>query len=78
MKSLLKKPLFLVVTKVVTVFLGVPVNAHAVLYAAYREWSEANGERQMTGTKFGRHIGKLFDSGKDMSGKFYLGIGLVS
>ncbi len=29
MKSLLKMPLFLVVTKVVTIFLGVSVNAHA-------------------------------------------------
>jgi len=50
----------------------------ATLYAAYREWTEGNGERPMTGAKFGRYVGELFDSGKDMNGKFYLRIGLVA
>ncbi|HOG08095.1 MAG TPA: phage/plasmid primase, P4 family, partial [Syntrophales bacterium] len=48
------------------------------LYQAFRAWTEANGERPITGTKFGRAIKDLFDSGKDMGGKFYMGIGLTT
>ena len=48
------------------------------LYSAYRAWSEANGEKAMTGTKFGRYFAELFDSAKDVNGKFYLGIGLTT
>ena len=48
-----------------------------VLYAEFKNWAEENGERQMTGTKFGRAMKELFDSGKDTNGTFYLGIGLT-
>jgi len=50
----------------------------SMLYAAYREWSEANGERPLTGTKFGRQVGESYDSAKDASGKFYLQLGLAT
>ena len=49
-----------------------------VLYAAFKAWAEGNGERQTTGTKFGRYIGERFDSSKDEGGKFYIGLGLIS
>jgi len=48
------------------------------LYAAYKAWAEGNGERSMTGTKFGRYIGERFDSSKDEGGKLYIGLGLIS
>ncbi|MFZ2418021.1 MAG: phage/plasmid primase, P4 family [Smithellaceae bacterium] len=48
------------------------------LYQAFRTWAEGNGERFMTATKFGRYIGESFDSSKDESGKFYIGLGLIS
>ncbi|HOD29123.1 MAG TPA: phage/plasmid primase, P4 family [Syntrophales bacterium] len=47
-------------------------------YQAFRAWAEANGERPMTGTKFGRAMKDLFNSEKNMSGKFYMGIGLTT
>jgi putative DNA primase/helicase len=49
-----------------------------VLYAAYKAWAEGNGERQMTGKKFGLYVGERFDSSKDANGKFYIGLGLIS
>ncbi|MDA8124033.1 MAG: phage/plasmid primase, P4 family [Deltaproteobacteria bacterium] len=49
-----------------------------LLYQAYRTWTEGNGERPVTATKFGRYFGECFDSGKDMGGKFYMGIGLTA
>jgi len=48
------------------------------LYQAFKTWAEANGERSMTGNRFGRYIGECFDSSKDMSGKYYIGVGLIS
>lgn len=48
------------------------------LYSAYKSWAEGNGERHITGTKFGRYIGECFDSSKDENGKFYIGLGLIS
>ena len=50
----------------------------AALYSAFKTWAEENGERHMTGTKFGRALGELYDSSKDMNGKFYIGLGLLS
>lgn len=47
-----------------------------LLYNAYKQWSEGNGERPVTATKFGKYIGEHFDSVKDKGGKLYLGIGL--
>lgn len=49
-----------------------------LLYSTYRTWAEGNGERPMTGNKFGRAMKELYDSGKDTGGTFYLGIGLVA
>lgn len=49
-----------------------------LLYSTYRAWSEANGEKPMTGTKFGRGIKELYDSGKDTNGIFYVGLGLTA
>ena len=49
-----------------------------LLYSTYRTWAEGNGERPMTGNKFGRAMKELYDSGKDTSGTFYLGIGLTT
>lgn len=49
-----------------------------VLYSAYKAWAEGNGERHITGTKFGRYIGERFDSSKDENGKFYIGLELIS
>ena len=46
------------------------------LYSAYKAWSEANGEKAMNGNKFGRYFGELYDTAKDKTGKFYLGLGL--
>jgi putative DNA primase/helicase len=48
------------------------------LYQAYKAWAESNGEKPLTGTKLGRYFGERFDSGKDMNGKFYVGIGLIT
>jgi phage/plasmid-associated DNA primase len=48
------------------------------LYAAYKAWAEGNGERQLTGKKFGLYVGERFDSIKDTSGKLYIGLGLIS
>jgi phage/plasmid-associated DNA primase len=47
-----------------------------LLYQAYRHWTEGNGERPVTATKFGRYFGESFDSAKDKGGKLYLGIEL--
>lgn len=49
-----------------------------VLFAAYKAWAEGNGERQLTGKKFGLYVGERFDSIKDTSGKLYIGLGLIS
>jgi putative DNA primase/helicase len=48
------------------------------LYQAYRHWAEANGERPVTATKFGRYFGERFDSCRDSNAKFYLGIELIA
>jgi putative DNA primase/helicase len=47
-----------------------------VLYAAYKAWAEASGERQLTGKKFWHYVDECFDSDKDRGGKFYIGLGL--
>lgn len=47
-----------------------------LLYNAYKQWMEGNGERPVTATKFGKYVGEHFDSVKDKEGKLYLGIGL--
>jgi putative DNA primase/helicase len=55
---------------------GLSVRAGA-LYAAYKAWTESNGERAMTGTKFGRYFSERFDSAKDTAGKYYIGISVA-
>jgi putative DNA primase/helicase len=49
----------------------------SAIYDAYRAWAEKNSEKPMTGTKFGKRISELYDSDKDMNGKYYIGIGLI-
>jgi putative DNA primase/helicase len=44
------------------------------LYSAYSEWCKDMGHRAMSGTRFGREMGKRFDSHSDSRGKYYLGI----
>jgi putative DNA primase/helicase len=44
------------------------------LYKAYVEWCSDMGHKPMSGTRFGREIGKRFDAEKDVHGKYYLGI----
>jgi len=46
------------------------------LYEAYKEWAESNGEPPVKNKKFGLYMGALFDSAKDESGKYYIGVGL--
>lgn len=48
----------------------------SVLYKRYATWSRDNGlgEDTLTGTMFGRRIGKHFDAEKNVRGKFYLGV----
>lgn len=45
------------------------------LFEAFKKWAEENGERPGTAAKFGRYIGARYDSNKDGSGKFYIGLG---
>ncbi len=45
------------------------------LFDAYRKWCEQNSEQPVTATKFGKYMGKKYDSSKDNSGKFYMGLG---
>jgi len=49
-----------------------------VLFAAYKAWAEGNGERQLTGKKFWLYCDELFDSDRDRSGKYYIGLGLIA
>jgi putative DNA primase/helicase len=51
------------------------------LYLAYSEWCEANGERAVSGTRFGRQLAErgLTDKGRDGQGRaLYYGIGLLT
>jgi putative DNA primase/helicase len=49
------------------------------LYLAYSEWCEANGEKAVSGTRFGRQMAERgFDRERKNYGKVYLGIGLLA
>ena len=49
----------------------------AALYTAYKDWCEANGERAISRSAFGRQLAERgFGRSRDRSGKFYLGLGL--
>jgi len=50
----------------------------AALYKAYKEWQEGNGEKAMTGTKFGKIISESYDSTRDEGGKLYIGLELCA
>lgn len=48
------------------------------LYKSYQTWAEANGEKPMTGHKFGRTLAERgFDKYKDRAGWAYMGLGLA-
>jgi len=47
-----------------------------VLYATYRAWAEASGERPLTANKFGRYVSERYDAIKDKTGKLYIGLSL--
>ena len=50
----------------------------SVLYQAYRDWCEENGERPVTGTRFGRRMTERgFDKVRDTY-VYYLGLGLLT
>jgi len=46
------------------------------LYQAYVKWSEARGERPMTGTAFGKRVSSKFERVRRTAGMFYNGVGL--
>ncbi len=57
-----------------------PAEARASeLYAAYRQWADDNGLAPMTGTAFGKRMGKRFKKGTGGGGYVvYAGIGLLA
>lgn len=47
------------------------------LYKVYKRWCEENGEKQMTGTKFGRELPERgFEKEYDRRGTYYVGVGI--
>lgn len=48
------------------------------LYAEYKKWAEANGQKAMTNTAFGERMGKRFAKGRDRNGWSYRGVGLIA
>jgi putative DNA primase/helicase len=50
------------------------------LYQAYKDWCEANGEREVSGTRFGRQLAERgFEKERDNTGHVaYVGIGLLA
>ena len=46
-------------------------------WAMGEEWCKINGEKAITGAKFGRKLTERgFDKDEDRKGRFYIGIGL--
>ncbi|MBN1975953.1 MAG: DNA primase [Anaerolineae bacterium] len=49
------------------------------LYLAYSEWCEGNGERAVSGTRFGRQLAERgFDKERTNRGNVYYGVGLLA
>ena len=49
----------------------------SVFYSAYARWADENNEYKMSGTKFGREMGKRFEKIKIQS-VFYKGVSLLN
>jgi putative DNA primase/helicase len=52
----------------------------SALFKAYRDWYEANqfSGRGMNGKQFADELGKRFERGRSKTGRYYLGIGLLT
>lgn len=50
----------------------------SALYKAYDTWCKDNNIPAMTGTAFGDRMGRSFERKRTQTGKFYIGIGLLS
>jgi putative DNA primase/helicase len=48
------------------------------LYAAYAAWSKDYNMTAMSGTAFGKRMGKRFEKERTNAGQIYVGIGLLT